>query len=71
MTADGLDIVVNGAPRRVPAGTTVAALVEQLGLSRNRLACEVNQVIVRRADYDATRLREGDTVELIQMVGGG
>jgi thiamine biosynthesis protein ThiS len=66
-----LDIVVNDEPRRVAAGTTVADLVATLGLGPRRIAVEVNRAIVPRAEYGATPLHDGDTVEIIHFVGGG
>jgi thiamine biosynthesis protein ThiS len=64
-------LTVNGEERAVPAGTTLQALVESLGVDKGRVACEVNLSIVRRADYPRTALRAGDTVEIVQMIGGG
>jgi sulfur carrier protein len=64
-------ITLNGEPREVAAGTTVAGLVQSLGLVPGRVAAEVNGEIVRRADHAGTVLRAGDAVELVQMIGGG
>ena len=36
-----------------------------------RVACEVNLKIIKRGLYPETVLREGDTVEIIQAIGGG
>lgn len=66
-----MKITVNGEPREVPAGSTVADLVRRLGLTTGRVAAEVNGTIVRRPDHAAAVLRAGDVVELVQMIGGG
>ena len=63
--------VVNGEPREVPAGTTVAALLEALGVDRRRIAVERNREIVPRAAHAETVLDEGDRLEIVTMVGGG
>ena len=62
---------VNGEERDVPEGATVAALVERLGLEPTRIAVERNKRLVRRADYAATALADGDVVEIVTLVGGG
>ena len=62
---------VNGEERDVPEGATVADLVERLGLEPTRIAVERNKRLVRRADYAATALADGDVVEIVTLVGGG
>jgi thiamine biosynthesis protein ThiS len=62
---------VNGEPREVEAGTTVARLVELLALAPERLAVELNREVLRRARWAETELAEGDRVEIVHFVGGG
>ena len=62
---------VNGEPREVPDGTTVAALLEALGLRRGGVAVEVNAEVVPRATYARRVLGAGDRVEVVTFVGGG
>lgn len=66
-----MKITLNGEAREVAAGTTVAGLVQILGLAAGRVAAEVNGEIVRRADHASAVLRAGDVVEIVQMIGGG
>jgi len=66
-----IDIVVNGDPRRVAAGTTVVALLAELGLADRRVAVERNREVVPRADHARTALAAGDQIELVTFVGGG
>ena len=66
-----MQIVVNDEPRELTDGATVADLVAALGLGPRRIAVEVNRAVVPRADYAATVLRPGDSVEVINFVGGG
>ena len=63
--------MVNDEARELPAEASVADLVVALGLGPRRIAVELNRAVVPRADYAATRLRDGDTVEIIHFVGGG
>ena len=64
-------VIVNDEPRSLADGATVADLVAVLGLGTRRIAVEVNRAVLRRADYAARQLAEGDTVEIIHFVGGG
>ncbi|MBM3973201.1 MAG: sulfur carrier protein ThiS [Planctomycetes bacterium] len=64
-------IHVNGEPRALPAGSTVADLVRELGLRPEQVAVERNKAIVRRADHAATPLADGDRVEVVTFFGGG
>lgn len=66
-----ITIMLNGESRRLPAGTTVAALVETLGLKPGRVGVERNREIVPLSLWGATFLGEGDQVEVVQFVGGG
>jgi len=62
---------VNGEEREIEAGATIEKLLEHLGLSARRVAVEVNREVVTRDAWPCTELRERDSVEIVQFVGGG
>lgn len=66
-----MELSVNGELRTVPDQVTVAQLLEVLGLPRERVAVEVNQDVVPRAEHASRRLAPGDRVEVVSFVGGG
>ena len=66
-----VDVVVNGQPRNVPPGTTLAGLIDLLGLADRRVAVERNREVVPRAQHATTELVTGDRLELVTFVGGG
>lgn len=66
-----MQIVVNGAERDVPAGTTVAALLGLLGVDHTQVAVERNRDVVPKKTYDQTTLADGDRLEVVTIVGGG
>jgi thiamine biosynthesis protein ThiS len=68
---DAIVINVNGEKREAPSGTTVAALLAQLGLNSGRVAVELNLHILPKAKWEETHLSEGDHFEIVQFVGGG
>jgi len=66
-----MEVTVNGAPREVPDGLTVRALVEHLGLNEGPVAVEVNREIVPRARHAEHVVGSGDVIEIVHFVGGG
>ncbi len=64
-------ITLNGDPYPLDADTPLTALLERLNMRRGRVAVEINREIVPKANYDATIVRAGDHVEIINFVGGG
>lgn len=64
-------VQVNGEPRELPAGSTIASLLSALGLADRPVAVERNMEIVPRAQHGDTPLTEGDALEVVQFVGGG
>lgn len=66
-----IQITVNGDPRPLPAGSTVADLVAALGLQPTQVAVERNKELVRRADHASTGLLDGDRLEVVTFFGGG
>jgi len=50
---------------------TLAGLLQQLNIEPGRVAVEVNESLVRRADYLSCRLKENDRIEIVNFVGGG
>ena len=66
-----MTLTVNGEPRTVAEGLTLAQLVRELGLERNPIAVELNRLVVPRDRHGDTRLAEGDRLEIVTLVGGG
>jgi thiazole synthase len=66
-----MKISVNGVERQVQTDATVMELLGSMELEETRVAVERNREIVPRADYDSTRLAEGDRIEIVHFVGGG
>lgn len=62
---------INGKPRELPDELTVGAMLELLGSPRIGIAVARNDRVIRRAEYDTDRLRDGDRVEIIAAVAGG
>ena len=66
-----MNITVNGKGAECPDGASLSDLLRQLGLSPDRIVVERNGEIVPAEAFASTVLGEGDTLELLQFVGGG
>jgi sulfur carrier protein len=64
-------IELNGEPYAIGGGASLLALVEKLNLRRGRIAIELNQSVVPKAQWDTISLKAGDKVEIVNFVGGG
>ncbi len=64
-------LIVNGGRRNLPAGTTVAGLIESQGLDPRLVVVELNLEILDREAYGRLQLGEGDRIEIVHFVGGG
>jgi sulfur carrier protein len=70
-SAQGFSIRLNGEPHAIDGDARLLALIEKLNLSRGRIAIELNQSVVPKADWGSIALRPGDQVEIVNFVGGG
>ena len=66
-----MQITLNGQPRELTAGQSLAALVAALDLDGKRFAVEVNAEVVPRSTFGEYHLRDGDRVEIVHAIGGG
>jgi sulfur carrier protein len=64
-------VIVNGQPREMSERTTVHGLICILGLDKAACAAEVNRELVPKRRHAEHELRDGDSVELVTLVGGG
>ena len=64
-------VIVNGQPRSVASGTTVAALVRGLTQSPRGVAVAVDREVVPRSSWDEVVVGDGSNVEVVTAVSGG
>lgn len=69
--AASFSITLNGEPRRVVGGLSVADLVREIGLDPKKVAVERNLEIVPRSTLADVMLADGDQLEIVHFVGGG
>ncbi len=71
MSERQLALHVNGDPRSIATGCTVAGLIDELGLADRRVAIAINRDVVPRSTFISRLLEDGDRVEVLEAVGGG
>ncbi len=66
-----VELQINGKKELLPSGMTIGQLLAAKGISPNVVACELNLTIIKRDRLADTALKQGDQLEIIQMIGGG
>ncbi len=61
---------VNGQEYATEQGTLLL-LLKEMGITPERVAVEVNMAIIKRKDFEHFGLKDGDSVEIVNFVGGG
>jgi len=64
-------ITVNGVDRALPADGSLAAVLDEVGLTGRPVAVEVNGAVVSRERFVERSLQGGERIEIVTFVGGG
>ena len=65
-------ITING--KKYPdyqEGITVMELIEKLNLHKKQIIVELNQLALIKKDYQTLSLKDGDSIEIVQIAAGG
>ena len=66
-----IELWVNGDKQSFPAPTTVEGLLGWLRMPSDRVAVEVDRVLVPRREHPTRQIAGGEMVEIVTLVGGG
>jgi len=66
-----LRVQVNGEVKDLACEASLLELISELNLRPERIAVELNGLVVPRADWPAKLLVEGEPIEIVHFVGGG
>jgi len=66
-----MQIKLNGYSKDIENGQMLDSVIASVSRSPKRVIAEVNGQLVKTALWTQTTLQEGDTVELVALVGGG
>ena len=64
-------VTINGNQTTLSTDLTVAEYLEQNNYPTNRIVVELNEEILPKYLYSETRLKDGDSMEIVTFVGGG
>jgi thiamine biosynthesis protein ThiS len=64
-------ITVNGKPREIDRELDLPSFLRETGVEPKLVAVAINGEVVPKSEYAAARVREGDVLEIVRMVGGG
>ena len=64
-------IKVNGKDMEFEENLTFKDFLEREGYNLQRVALELNEDILPKAEFASTVIRDGDKVEIVCFVGGG
>lgn len=62
---------INGKVLSLPESISLADYLQQEGYQLNFIAVEYNGAILSRGNYETTMLSDGNTLEIVNFVGGG
>ena len=66
-----MTIFLNGEAREFESGRSLSDLLDTFELPKQRVAIELNRDVIRRQDWDATKINDNDKIEVVHFVGGG
>ncbi|MEU8796630.1 sulfur carrier protein ThiS [Spirillospora sp. NPDC048819] len=66
-----MKVFVNGEPRELPEGASVAEVVASVTAARTGVAAALNDEVVRRSAWESTAVRDDDRLEVLTAVQGG
>ena len=64
-------IQLNGDSYEINNGTNLSELLNKLKIQKNKVAVEVNGVIIEKNKYFNMILNKDDRVEIVHFIGGG
>ncbi len=66
-------IILNGEEREIPREMNIMELLKEVGVQFREvgLAVAINEEVVPKSEYKTRVVKEGDRVEIVQLVGGG
>jgi sulfur carrier protein len=66
-----MNLILNGAPKSLPAPLSVRGLLEHLGIANKPVVVELNLRALFPREFEGTSLNEGDRIEIVQITAGG
>ena len=66
-----MKIVINGNEKEINEKINLKQIIEQFCRNNRHIIAEVNGTIIKSPQWEGKTIRSGDTIELVNFVGGG
>jgi thiamine biosynthesis protein ThiS len=66
-----MNITVNGKPREIDGEMDLPAFLRSFDVNPKLVAVAINGDVIPKDAYASKRVRDGDALEIVRMVGGG
>ena len=66
-----ITITINGTQTTASSTDSILDIINQYKLNPSSVIVELNEHIIKKNDYETTKLNENDRIELIRYIGGG
>ncbi len=66
-----MKVIINGENRNIDEDITVLNLLKELGIEEKTMAAAINMEVVKKENWENTKISEGDKIEFLHFVGGG
>ena len=66
-----MNITVNGKSEEIEEKSTILSLFDQKRINRSHVVVELNRKVIKRDEFSRIKLNENDSIEILQLVGGG
>jgi len=64
-------VLINGEEKGLPGPISVSDLLDRFELPSQRVAIELNKIVIRKSNWAETLVNDGDRIEVVHFVGGG
>lgn len=66
-----MNVTVNGKQREIDSEMDLPAFLARFEINPRLVAVAINGDVIPKTDYASARVRAGDALEIVRMVGGG
>ena len=66
-----ITIYINGKKKLVNTDCCLLDILEEFNVKSNFIAIEVNKEVIPKSKYSTKKILKGDSIEIVQMIGGG
>ena len=66
-----MKVFINGETKEITKQFNLLELLKEFSLPSERIAIELNKVVVRKKDWESIAIKDADKIEIVHFVGGG